>query len=166
MSERSTLLPKETAIALLFLLIKSFSTAENPPSGPTRTAYFLVSCWIGNRDSNIFFVFGPEIVLKNNSVDLINQFLKEKSFNEKKIITESDFSKIENIILENASGSLFGSKIIIEINHLKGKIPKEIVNIFEMQDIKRFNDIALIIKSSIEKINNLLSFIWASILKK
>ena len=104
-----------------------------------------------NKSSNIFFVFGPEIVLKNNSVDLINQFLKEKSFNEKKIIT--DYSKIENTILENASGSLFGSKIIIEINHLKGKIPKEIVNIFEMQDIKRFNDIALIIKSSIEKIN-------------
>ena len=106
-----------------------------------------------NKSSNIFFVFGPEIVLKNNSVDLINQFLKEKSFNEKKIITESDYSKIENTILENASGSLFGSKIIIEINHLKGKIPKEIVNIFEMQDIKKFNDIALIIKSSIEKIN-------------
>ena len=106
-----------------------------------------------NKSSNIFFVFGPEIVLKNNSVDLINQFLKEKSFNEKKIITESDYSKIESTILENASGSLFGSKIIIEINHLKGKIPKEIVNIFEMQDIKRFNDIALIIKSSIEKIN-------------
>ena len=106
-----------------------------------------------NKSSNIFFVFGPEIVLKNNSVDLINQFLKEKSFNEKKIITESDYSKIESTILENASGSLFGSKIIIEINHLKGKIPKEIVNIFEMQDIKKFNDIALIIKSSIEKIN-------------
>ena len=106
-----------------------------------------------NKSSNIFFVFGPEIVLKNNSVDLINSFLKEKSFNEKKIITESDYSKIESTILENASGSLFGSKIIIEINHLKGKIPKEIVNIFEMQDIKKFNDIALIIKSSIEKIN-------------
>ena len=106
-----------------------------------------------NKSSNIFFVFGPEIVLKNNSVDLINSFLKEKSFNEKKIITESDYSKIESTILENASGSLFGSKIIIEINHLKGKIPKEIVNIFEMQDIKKFNDIAIIIKSSIEKIN-------------
>ena len=99
-----------------------------------------------NKSSNIFFVFGPEIVLKNNSVDLINSFLKEKSFNEKKIITESDYSKIESTILENASGSLFGSKIIIEINHLKGKIPKEIVNIFEMQDIKKFNDIAIIIK--------------------
>ena len=54
---------------------------------------------------------------------------------------------------KNASGTLFGSKIIIEIGHQKGKIPKEITNIFEMKNIKEFNNIALIIKSSIEKIN-------------
>ena len=106
-----------------------------------------------SKSSNIFFVFGSEIVLKNNSVDQINSFLKEQNFTEKKIITEADYSKIENIIIENASGSLFGSKIIIEIGHQKGKIPKEITNIFEMKNIKELNNIALIIKSSTEKIN-------------
>ena len=75
------------------------------------------------KSSNIFFVFGSEIVLKNNSVDQINSFLREQDFTEKKIITEADYSKIENAIIENASGSLFGSKIIIEIGHQKGKIP-------------------------------------------
>ena len=79
-----------------------------------------------NKSSNIFFVFGSEIVLKNNSVDQINSFLKEQNLTEKKIITEADYSKIEKTIIENASGSLFGSKIIIEIGHQKGKIPKEI----------------------------------------
>ena len=41
-----------------------------------------------SKSSNIFFVFGSEIVLKNNSVDQINSFLKEQNFTEKKIITE------------------------------------------------------------------------------
>ena len=69
------------------------------------------------KSSNIFFVFGSEIVLKNNAVDQISSFLKQQNFTEKKIIAEADFSKIESTIIENASGSLFGSKIIIEINH-------------------------------------------------
>ena len=105
------------------------------------------------KSSNIFFVFGSEIVLKNNAVDQINSFLKQQNFTEKKIIAEADFSKIESTIIENASGSLFGSKIIIEINHQKGRIPKEIINIFEMKNIKEFNNVAVIIKSSTEKIN-------------
>ena len=105
------------------------------------------------KSSNIFFVFGSEIVLKNNAVDQISSFLKQQNFTEKKIIAEADFSKIESTIIENASGSLFGSKIIIEINHQKGRIPKEIINIFEMKNIKEFNNIAVIIKSSMEKIN-------------
>ena len=54
------------------------------------------------KSSNIFFVFGSEIVLKNNSVDQINSFLNEQNFTEKKIITEGDYSKIENTIIENA----------------------------------------------------------------
>ena len=80
-----------------------------------------------SKSSNIFFVFGSEIVLKNNSVDQINSFLKEQNFTEKKIITEADYSKIENLIIENASGSLFGSKIIIEIGHQKGKYQKKLL---------------------------------------
>ncbi len=42
-----------------------------------------------SKSSNIFFVFGSEIVLKNNSVDQIDSFLKEQNFTEKKIITEA-----------------------------------------------------------------------------
>ena len=106
-----------------------------------------------DKSSNIFFLFGSEIVLKNNSVDQINLFLKEKGFTEKKIILENDYSNVNKIILENSSGTLFGSKTIIEINHYKGKIPNDILGIFDTKDINKKANIAIIIKSSIEKIN-------------
>ena len=103
--------------------------------------------------SNIFFIFGPEIVLRNNSTDQINKFFKEKGFSEKKIITENDYKDIQKVILENAGGSLFGTRTIIEILHKGGKIPKEITNIFEIKNINQMSNIILIIRSSLEKIN-------------
>ena len=106
-----------------------------------------------DKSSNIFFLFGSEIILKNNSADQINSFLKEKGFTEKKIILENDYSNVNKIILENSSGTLFGSKTIIEINHYKGKIPNDILGIFDIKDINKKANIAIIIKSSIEKIN-------------
>ena len=106
-----------------------------------------------DKSSNIFFICGPEIILKNNSLDQINNYLRNQGFSEKKVISNEDYSNINKIIYENASGSLFGSKIIIEIDHSKGKMPKEILDIFEIKDIQKFDNIAIIIKSSIEKIN-------------
>ena len=106
-----------------------------------------------DKSSNIFFLFGSEIILKNNSADQINSFLKEKGFTEKKIISENEYSNVNKIILENSSGTLFGSKTIIEINHYKGKIPNHILGIFDIKDINKKANIAIIIKSSIEKIN-------------
>ena len=106
-----------------------------------------------DKSQNVFFTYGPEIILRNNSIDYINNFFKEKDFTEKKIITENNFSNIEQIIIENAGGSLFGSKTIIEIIHSGGKVPKEITNIFEINEINRFENIVINIRSSIEKIN-------------
>ena len=106
-----------------------------------------------DKSQNVFFTYGPEIILRNNSIDYINNFFKRKDFTEKKIITENNFSNIEQIIAENAGGSLFGSKTIIEIIHSGGKVPKEITNIFEINEINRFENIVINIRSSIEKIN-------------
>ena len=106
-----------------------------------------------DKSSNIFFLFGSEIILKNDSVNQINSFLEERGFTEKKIISENDYSNINKIILENSSGTLFGSKTIIEINHYNGKIPNDILGIFEIKDIDKKDNIAIIIKSSIEKIS-------------
>ena len=120
---------------------------------PTSLAKYL------DMSSNIFFLFGSEIILKNDSVNQINSFLKEKDFTEKKIISENDYNNINKIILENSSGTLFGSKTIIEINHYKGKIPNNILGIFEIKDIDKKANIAIIIKSSIEKINKATSWV-------
>ena len=106
-----------------------------------------------DKSPQIFFVFGPEIVLKNNSSDLIKQFYKEKGFTERKTIFEKDFKNIEKLIIENAGGSLFGSKTIIEIFHNGGKVPKDITNIFEISNIEKMKNIVIVIRSGLEKIN-------------
>ena len=98
-------------------------------------------------------MYGPEIILKNDSIDRINEFYKKHGFTEKKAIFDKDFKDIEKILIENAGGSLFGSKTIIEIFHNGGKIPKEITNIFEIPNINKMENIVIIIRSAIEKIN-------------
>ena len=106
-----------------------------------------------DKSPRLFFVYGPEIILKNDSIDQINEFYKKHGFTEKKAIFDKDFKDIEKILIENAGGSLFGSKTIIEIFHNGGKIPKEITNIFEIPNINKMENIVIIIRSAIEKIN-------------
>lgn len=106
-----------------------------------------------DKSPRLFFVYGPEIILKNDSIDHINKFYKKHGFTEKKAIFDKDFKDIERILIENAGGSLFGSKTIIEIFHNGGKIPKEITNIFEIPNINKMENIVIIIRSAIEKIN-------------
>ena len=106
-----------------------------------------------DKSPRLFFIFVPEIILKNTSIDQINEFYKKNGFTEKKAIFEKDFKDIERILIENAGGSLFGSKTIIEIFHNGGKIPKEITNIFEIPNINKMENIVIIIRSAVEKIN-------------
>ena len=106
-----------------------------------------------DKAHNIFFIFGSEVVLRNNSKDTLNKTLSEKGYKEKTIINKEDFDKIEQTIIENASGSLFGSKIIIEINHDQGKIPDQIIKLFQIEKINRMDNIAIIINSNNEKLN-------------
>ena len=106
-----------------------------------------------NICQNIFFIFGSEVVLKNNSKDLLLKHLSNKGFKEKTIINKDGFDKIDQTIIENASGSLFGSKIIVEINHDQGKIPDQIIKISQIENINHMDNIAIIINSSNEKLN-------------
>ena len=106
-----------------------------------------------DKSPRLFFIFGSEVILKNTSIDQINEFYKKNGFTEKKAIFEKDFKDIERILIENAGGSLFGSKTIIEIFHNGGKIPKEITNIFEIPNINKMENIVIIIRSAVEKIN-------------
>ena len=44
-----------------------------------------------DKSPRLFFVYGPEIILKNDSIDHINEFYKKHGFTEKKAIFDKDF---------------------------------------------------------------------------
>ena len=90
-----------------------------------------------SKSPNIFFIYGSEIVLRNNSKDILKNHLRELGFSEKRIITKDQFDRIEQIIIENADGSLFGSKTLIEIHHDQGRIPDQITKIFQIANIEK-----------------------------
>jgi len=112
-----------------------------------------------DKSPQVFFIFGSEIILKNNASKFINNIFAERGFTEKKVVTSSDYQNIEQIIHENAGGSLFGSKTIIEVIHEGGKISKDILNIFEMRNIEKFENLVIIVRSSIEKLNKSLKWV-------
>ena len=114
-----------------------------------------------DKDLNIFFIYGSEIILKNNSKDLIKKKLLSKGFDEKKIINKNDFNNIEQQIIENAGGSLFGSKTIIEINHDQGRVPDQISKIFQIPNIDKMSNIAVIITSHNDKLNSATNWVKA-----
>ena len=104
------------------------------------------------KSQNIFFIFGPEVVLRNNSKDLIKEYLSKKGFNDRRLITKENFDQIEQIIFESSGGSLFGSKLIIDISHDQGRLPDKIEKIFHIENIFNNENIAIIINSHNEKL--------------
>ena len=106
------------------------------------------------KSQNIFFIFGSEVVLRNNSKDLIKEYLSQKGFNERRLITKENFDNIEQIIIESSGGSLFGSKLIIDISHDQGRLPDKIEKIFQIENIFNNENIAIIINSHNEKLNS------------
>ena len=107
-----------------------------------------------DKSPNIFFLYGAEVVLRNNSKDILKKHLYKAGFRERKLITKEHFDKIERAIIENSSGSLFGSKLIIDIHHDQGKIPDQIIKIFELDNISNNTNVAIIINSHNEKLNS------------
>ena len=107
-----------------------------------------------DKSPNIFFLYGPEVVLRNNSKDILKKYLNTIGFHEKRLITKEHFDQIEQTIIESSSGSLFGSKLIIDIHHNQGRIPEQITRIFEINNIDNNENIAIIINSHNEKLNS------------
>ncbi|MDG2093474.1 MAG: DNA-directed DNA polymerase [SAR86 cluster bacterium] len=107
-----------------------------------------------DKSPNIFFLYGTEVVLRNNSKDILKKHLYKTGFHERKLITKEHFDEIEQVIIESSSGSLFGSKLIIDIHHDQGKIPDQIIKIFEIDNIGNNTNVAIIINSHNEKLNS------------
>ena len=106
------------------------------------------------KSLNIFFIFGSEVVLRNNSKDLIKECLSQRGFNERRVINKENFDQIEQIIIESSGGSLFGSKLIIDINHDQGRLPDKLEKIFQIDKIFNNENIAIIINSHNDKLNS------------
>ncbi|MDA0754730.1 MAG: DNA-directed DNA polymerase [Proteobacteria bacterium] len=107
-----------------------------------------------DKSQNIFFLYGSEVVLRNNSKNILKKYLDTKGFYERRIITKEHFDQIEQTIIESLNGSLFSSKLIIDIYHDQGKMPDQIIKIFEIDNISNNENIAIIINSHNEKLNS------------
>lgn len=113
------------------------------------------------KSQNVYFIYGPEVVLRNHSKDEIKRSLANQGFIERRVITKEDFDKLDQIIIESSAGSLFGTKLIIDIHHDQGKLPDQIIKIFEIDNINKNQNIALIINSHNEKLNSSTKWVKA-----
>ena len=105
-----------------------------------------------DKSPKMFLIYGSEIVLINDSADQINDFFLKKDFSERIILTKENFKDAQKIVMQNSGGSLFGSKIIIEIIHngSGASLPKDILGIFNIDNLE---NVVIIIRSAIKKIN-------------
>ena len=90
-----------------------------------------------DKSPKMFLIYGSEIVLINDSADQINDFFLKKDFSERIILTKENFKDVQKIVMQNSGGSLFGSKIIIEIIHNSSgtSLPKDILGIFNIDNL-------------------------------
>ena len=105
-----------------------------------------------DKSPKMFLIYGSEIVLINDSADQINDFFLKKDFSERIILTKENFKDVQKIVMQNSGGSLFGSKIIIEIIHNSSgtSLPKDILGIFNFDNLE---NVVIIVRSAIKKIN-------------
>ena len=105
-----------------------------------------------DKSLKMFLIYGSEIVLINDSADQINDFFLKKDFSERIILTKENFKDAQKIVMQNSGGSLFGSKIIIEIIHNSSgtSLPKDILGIFNIDNLE---NVVIIVRSAIKKIN-------------
>ena len=104
-----------------------------------------------SKNSRYSFLYGSELVIKQDIADQILQSLKIAGFNDKVSLHQDELDKAEEIISRNVGGSLFQEKLILHLKHTSGKFPEKIKMILENQHLYNLDNLALIVESSIEK---------------
>ena len=104
-----------------------------------------------SKNSRYSFLYGSELVIKQDIADQILQSLKLAGFNDKVSLHQDELDKAEEIISRNVGGSLFQQKLILHLKHTSGKFPEKIKMILENQHLYNSDNLALIVESSIEK---------------
>ena len=112
-----------------------------------------VNClnFAASKNSRYSFLYGSELVIKQDIADQILQSLKLAGFNDKVSLHQDELDKAEEIISRNVGGSLFQEKLILHLKHTSGKFPEKIKMILENQHLYNSDNLALIVESSIEK---------------
>ena len=98
-----------------------------------------------------FFLYGDELILKQDIADKILESLKADGFLDKVSLHQDELDQVEDIVMKNVGGSLFQEKLILHVQHSSGKFPEKIKTILENNHIYRSENLALIIESSIGK---------------
>ena len=106
------------------------------------------------KDHKFFLLTGGEFILKQDAVERILNNLQNHGFNEKVSIFQDNLDQLEEIVSRNIGGSLFQENLILHIKHSSGKFPEKIKSLLEDSNIFKSSNIALIIESSIEKIQS------------
>ena len=70
--------------------------------------------------------------------------LKKMVLLKKDLLMKKEYSDIEKTIIQSSGGSLFGSKLIIDISHNQGRLPDKIEKIFQIENIFNNENIAII----------------------
>ena len=104
-----------------------------------------------SKDSRYLFLYGSELIIKQDIADQILQSLKAQGFNDKVSLHQDELDQTEEIIMRNVGGSLFQEKLILHLKHTSGKFPEKIKLILENQHLYNSDNLALIVESSIEK---------------
>ena len=110
-----------------------------------------------NKGPKVFFIYGSEIVLRNQSKEKILNYLSGEGFEEILNVFTDDISDLDGLLMQNTAGSLFANKQCIVINHLSGKTPESFKNIHKYIDEHYSN--ALIVMSCSEKISPSASWV-------
>ena len=105
-----------------------------------------------SKDSRYLFLYGSELIIKQDIADQILQSFKAQGFNDKVSLHQDELDQAEDIIMRNVGGSLFQEKLILHLKHTSGKFPEKIKLILENQHLYNSDNLALIVESSIEKI--------------
>ena len=104
-----------------------------------------------SKDSRYLFLYGSELIIKQDIADQILQSFKAQGFNDKVSLHQDELDQADDIIMRNVGGSLFQEKLILHLKHTSGKFPEKIKLILENQHLYNSDNLALIIESSIEK---------------
>ena len=104
-----------------------------------------------SKNSRYLFLYGSELIIKQDIADQILISLKAQGFNDKVSLHQDELDQAEEIIMRNVGGSLFQEKLILHLKHTSGKFPEKIKLILENQHLYNSDNLALIVESSIEK---------------